>query len=239
MEEIGYKLMEELSERYWWYCARRDIIIDIISRRLPTGTVVDYGCGDGATAKAIQSRGYQVIAADHAEHALVSCCRRGIDAVDLRSESLSQGLADCLILGDVLEHVSDDVGFLKSLGPALSPGGFLLIAVPAYEFLWSGEDYVSRHFRRYRRSGLASVLERAGYTVAWSSYYNTVLFVPIVVSLMLKRLFRPRSMYESDIEPLPDWLNRVLYILFRSEAAILRRFKMPFGASIIAIAKIE
>ena len=51
-------------------------------------------------------------------------------------------------LFDVMEHIENDISFLRSINYILLTGGYLFITVPAYNFLWSKEDTLACHFRR-------------------------------------------------------------------------------------------
>ncbi len=60
---------------------------------------------------------------------------------------------------DVIEHVEDDVGFVRDVvDGSLAPGGWVLVSVPAYQSLFSSHDRALKHFRRYApgRSGPCS-----------------------------------------------------------------------------------
>jgi SAM-dependent methyltransferase len=69
MQAEAYTLMEDLSGTYWWYCARREFILDVTSRFVPTGSrIIDYGCGNGDIARELQQTGYDIVAADIARN---------------------------------------------------------------------------------------------------------------------------------------------------------------------------
>jgi SAM-dependent methyltransferase len=230
--------MDDLGDAYWWYRARREIIADVITKYVPPrGRIVDFGSGTGATAALLRDRGYRVWAAEISPLALNGCRRREIDVIDLRSNSLPERFADCIVLGDVLEHIEDEAALLAQIRNALVASGLLITTVPAYEFLWSGEDYISEHRRRYRRPQLVMTLEKGGFEVIWGSYFNTMLLPVIAGAIVLKRIFRPREMYKSDVKPLSPGLNSILYRIFRGESHLLMRVPLPIGASIIAIAR--
>ncbi len=238
MKSVAYDLMAKLEDSYWWYRSRRRILCDLITRLVPRGRdIVDFGAGTGATASVLSGCGYRVVAADMSEIALEACRMRGLITIDLKTERLREGCADCVLAGDVLEHVADDLTLLVSLRRALRAGGVLVVTVPAYEFLWSGEDYVSEHERRYTRTGLIRQLRLAGFNCVWCSYFNALLF-PVIVSVTLtKRLLFPREMYRSDVAPLRKWQNEILYKLFALEAYLLRWIRFPAGASLLAVAR--
>jgi SAM-dependent methyltransferase len=238
MKAVAYDIMADLEDSHWWYRARRLIISELILRLVPVHSdIIDYGAGNGGTADALRELGYEVVAADVSEGALEACRTRGLSTIDLKEESLRSGSADCVLAGDVLEHVSDDVALLRSLRHALRTGGLLIVTVPAYEFLWGGEDYVSEHVRRYTRRTLLQRLDLAGLRPVWCSYFNTLLFPAIASIRITKRLLFPHEMYRSDVVRSPHWENESLFRLFACERHLLRWIRFPVGASLLAVAQ--
>ncbi len=237
MKDEAFTLMEELEEDYWWYRARRGIVADWVSREVSAETtVVDYGCGTGGISRELRQRGFRLIAADVSERALKVCRRHGLETLDLRKQALWPGMAGAFVLGDVLEHVQDDVALLHEVRTALHEDGRVIATVPAYQFLWSGEDFVSDHVRRYGRRQLIQVFQRAGFVVDRATFFNALLFPAIALDTLHKRMFRPEALFRSDIKPLPGWLNQSLYRVFSSERWWLRHLGFPFGASLLLTA---
>jgi SAM-dependent methyltransferase len=238
MREEAYHLQEELDDSYWWFQARREIVCDVVGRFVAPGrAVLDYGCGTGAIAARLRELGYGVVGAEVSAEMLENCQRRGVPIIDLSKEWIPRASADCVLACDVLEHAEDDVGLLRRLREVLRPGGLFIGTVPAYEFLWSGEDYVSGHHRRYTRATLGRSFRSGNYEILWSSYFNTLLF-PLSVSVILaKRLFSPRDMYHSNVVPLAQWQNAFLRSVFVKERGLLKWLRLPFGLSIIFAAK--
>lgn len=71
-----------------------------------------------------------------------------------------------ILMLDVVEHVEDDVGFVREvIAGSLAPGGWVLVSVPAYQALFSSHDRALKHFRRYAPGSLRTVLESAGLEV--------------------------------------------------------------------------
>ena len=228
----------DLEETYWWYRARKEIIADTIQRYLPLGSaIIDFGCGSGVIAKHLVDLGFKVLATDISEPALAACRKRGLNTVDLNHHWPAPASADCILACDVLEHVEDDVGLLRKLGLMLRSRGLLVAAVPAYDFLWSGEDYISDHVRRYNKSRLVNRVRQSGFNIEWCSYFNALLLPVVTAAVLYKRLVRPRDMYKTDVEPLPNWLDNILYVIFANERAILPHFRFPAGASILLVAR--
>ena len=228
----------DLEETYWWYRARKEIIADTVQRYLRLGgDIIDFGSGSGVIARHLVDLGFKVRAADISEPALAACRQRGLNTLDLNHDCPAPASADCVLACDVLEHVEDDVGLLRKLELTLRPGGWLITAVPAYDFLWSGEDYISDHVRRYNKPRLEKRVREASFVTEWCSYLNALLLPLVTAVVLYKRLLRPHDMYRSDVEPLLEWQNNILYRIFASERNILRRVRFPAGASILLVAR--
>ncbi|MFC1630590.1 methyltransferase domain-containing protein [Pseudomonadota bacterium] len=80
-------------------------------------------------------------------------------------------------LFDVIEHIEDDLSFLQSIHGLMVKSGHLYATVPSYSFLWSAEDILAGHFRRYSLEEITNVLKAAGFEVQFSSYIFR--FIPI------------------------------------------------------------
>ena len=230
--------MEDLEGTYWWYLARKEIVCDTVKRSVAKNSkLLDFGSGSGGITKTLGADGYKVVAADVSSAALAACRKAGLDTMELTTSWPAAQSVDCILACDVLEHVQGDVELLQKLRVALRPRGLLIATVPAYDLLWSGEDYISNHVRRYTRPLLERHVRQAGFSIERSTYFNTILLPLITAVLFYKRLLRPRDMYVSDIEPLPQWQNKILYTIFSAERFILPRCDLPLGASLLVVAR--
>ncbi|MHC1581330.1 MAG: glycosyltransferase, partial [Methanopyraceae archaeon] len=72
---------------------------------------------------------------------------------------------DTVICLNVLEHVADDAGALRSLHKALEPEGRLVLRVPQGPGVFGTLDEALGHHRRYTREGLQRLLEESGFRV--------------------------------------------------------------------------
>jgi len=238
MKPEAYSLMKELEDLHWWYRARRDIVCSLVAKYVPRGAqIVDYGGGSGGTARRLRDLGFDVQVAEVAAEALSACIECGLSVINLAEETLPLKGADCILACDVLEHVEDEVALIKQFKAALRPGGILIATVPAFEFLWSGEDFVSSHWRRHTQRSILRNISEGGFTNLWSSYFNTLLSPIVTANILFTRLFRPHEMYRSNIRRLPGWQNQLLYRLFSLENHLLRSIRLPVGTSIAVVAK--
>ena len=140
---------------------------------------------------------------------------------------------DLIALLDVLEHLDDDAAALRALRVRLKPGGWLLITVPAYPFLWSRHDELHHHKRRYVARDLRAVIEAVGLRVHYLSYFNTWLF-PLIAAV---RLARVGSGHSGDLSMPNKFANALLTQIFASERLLLGRVAFPFGVSLLALAR--
>lgn len=241
MEPSIYTLMASLEASHWWFAARRAIAENIIRqlRLPPDANILDAGCGTGGNL-AMLSRYGQIHAMELDDQARQMANAKGIarvlsgrlpDEVPYQQEQF-----DLITLLDVLEHVEDDRNTLGVLGSLLKPGGYLLISVPAFPFLWSTHDEVHHHKRRYFLGELKSKLENAGLEITYASYFNTVLFPLIFGARQLGKL-RTNERESGDLTMPHPFINRLLFAVFSSERFVLGRWPLPFGVSAMAIAR--
>src|SRR4051812_37985562 len=95
-------------------------------------------------------------------------------------ELAAPGTVHLVTMLDVLEHVKNENDILQKIRRTLSADGYVLVTVPAYQFLWSEHDVALHHFRRYTVSRLRDVLKENGFHLVRSSYIITFSF-PLVV----------------------------------------------------------
>jgi hypothetical protein len=124
----------------------------------------------------------------------------------------------------------------------LEPGGYLALTVPAHPFLFDEMDELAHHRRRYRRGDLGKKLEAAGFETVLLTHFMAPLVPSLVVARTLGRLLesvgvsaRARRSAELGITP---GLNGLLGAILAVERSFLkRRVSMPFGSSLLAVAR--
>lgn len=90
----------------------------------------------------------------------------------------SQKVIDSVIYINVLEHIAEDERELDLVKDILSPGGHVLLFVPALRWLYGTYDQQLGHFRRYAKTELEEKLRRAGFRIIRSSYFDFPGIVP-------------------------------------------------------------
>jgi SAM-dependent methyltransferase len=238
MDRSVYEDMYRLERKHWWFRARREILDSLIESKLPAGSsVLDVGCGTGFILERLRDR-YDVHGLDDAEIAVKFCHDKGLTFVEqgiLGEVRLSRKHYDLVTLLDVIEHVDDDVGLLRAAKDVLSPGGKVLVTVPAHSFLWSQHDVIHHHRRRYDRPMLTRALNAAGLQPTWMSYFNTLLFPLIAAARIAGKIAGDKASDADNVPASP--VNEVLYRMFRAEQSLLPRLKLPVGVSIACLAE--
>jgi SAM-dependent methyltransferase len=238
MDRIVYDRMAELDERHWWYRARRDILADLIARkiRLADGArILEVGCGTGHNLEMLQRFGradgieIDPAAREMAEQRL----GRPIGTAPLPElTGVEDGAYDLVALLDVLEHVEEDQAALASIARKLKAGGRILITVPAHPWMWSAHDEVNHHKRRYTRKTLRGAIEAAGLRVEMLSWFNSLLF-PLAATARLAG--RVTGNKDSDDKLPPKPVNSLFETIFGWERYALGRLPLPPGVSLVAI----
>jgi SAM-dependent methyltransferase len=253
MQQHTYAIMDEVEGSHWWFVGRRSILesflksiesrLQAASREEPAkaGTqnairILDIGCGTGANLEMLSQFG-EAEGVDVSDDALEFCRQKGLNAQKGLAERLpfDDGTFDLTTALDVVEHLDDDVAGLREMHRVTKKGGFSLIFVPAYMFLWGVQDDVSNHRIRYTKKQIVGRLKAAGYTIERATYANWTFFAPILAGRTLMRVtgIKPESENNVNISA----LNGVFGKLFGAERFWLKNFNFPFGVSIVIVAR--
>lgn len=120
-----------------------------------------------------------------------------------------------------MEHIDDDLGFLKLADRFLKPGGKLVILVPAFPCLMSELDRRIGHHRRYTRRSVNDLFNKLGYEGLTCRYFNFLGFWGGLWFCRIRRkhyqepkeksgFLRLFSVYSSVILPLSKKLERLV-----------------------------
>jgi len=198
--------------------------------------LLELGCGSGEVLAALAEFGHAVGMEPHPDLAATARGR----GLDVRIGRLPDQLgvpphwADVVLLLDVIEHLDDDQGALVAASRALAERGTLVVTVPASPWLWSPHDVALGHRRRYTARALRDVAARAGFRVERMTYFNSILFPAVAAARLWKR---GRGRRGHDLDQSPAFLNRSLERLFALERHLVPRFTLPFGSSLLMLAR--
>lgn len=239
-----FSALVAIEERHAWFRARNEMIGERVAEivaDLPDGfRVLEVGCGSGSVLQVLErvcNRG-QVVGLDLYEEGLQFARSRTSCTLVRGDANYPPFGQEFSVVGmfDVLEHLPDDVTVLKRMSEILLPEGALVLTVPADPALWSYFDEASHHQRRYTRSDLEHKLTASGFCVEYISPF----MMPLYPIMRLYREIGRRSGADSvdrDLKIVPIF-NELLYWTLRKEnRAIRQRKTLPFGTSILAVAR--
>jgi len=250
MEPSFYEDYYRHENNHWWFRWRFDLITRLVGS-LGSGDsfrILDAGCGTGQMTKRLGAIGL-AFGLDSAPEAIAFARSRGVERLaqgSITAPPFANGAFDCVLALDVIEHVDDDFGILTSLLKILRPGGHLIVTVPAFDALWSEHDEINHHKRRYRAPHLKTLIENAGFEIDRVTYCNTAGFVPVLVTRKAKNLARSLNLkrggqadddLRSDLGDYHPIINDALFKVMRGENRLMDRVNLPFGVSILAVAK--
>jgi len=239
------------EDKHWWFAGRTWSLLNMIDREVePNGRkrVLDIGSGAGNMFHHLARYG-AVVGVDNNPKPIEVARERGYDVREGRAEDLplEDESFDLVALLDTVEHCDDDMAVLRECYRVCVPGGHLVVTVPAFMWLWSHNDVLNDHKRRYTAKELEEKLSRIGFRIKRMTYNNFFVF-PMAASLILMRrgtdaepdLGSPHfddESYQVEMEPAPPWLNTILSGVTWTESQVLRWLNLPVGTSIICIAQ--
>ena len=247
MNPREYEIMRSLEEEYWWYRSLRTLVLEAATRNLadiPAPIILDAGCGTGGTLGAFRTAFAQASlnGVDYSAEAIAFARARelGADLVqcDVRDLPFPAEQFDLVVSLDVLCTKNlDDGRVLREFHRVLKTGRALILNLPAFNLLRGAHDVAVQSGRRYTRGQLRRRIEDAGFAVEWVTYWNMILFAPILFWRLLSRGCLRAQEARSDLHRLPRSLNRVLETQLAFEFWLARRVRLPFGTSLFAIAR--
>ena len=229
----------DLYTRHWWWRARERFILDELRRLRPQGRwgrILDVGCGGGVFFPELSRLGdVEGIEPDAAlvDPADPTSARVHVRAFDATFRPAHRyGL---MLMLDVLEHMPRPTDALSHAFELLEPEGVLLITVPAFMLLWTRHDVLNRHYTRYTRRGIERLVREGRFEIVTSRYFYHWLF-PAKLAARAAESLRPGTEPRAPRIP-PRWVNALLFAFSRVEHTLLRAFPLPFGSSVLLVAR--
>ncbi len=192
------------SVRHPWELARIEVIIRLIEEFIPydkSAQVLEIGCGDVFVLESLAEKfprwsfvGTDVAFPDsfvnHYKHDRIRIYKNSDEAVkDIK------GHIDIVLLLDVIEHVPDDVQFVKDISKFshIDSQTNLIITVPAFQWLFCSHDTFLQHYRRYSNDSLRALLRQVRLKPFVIGYFfGSLLFTRILrVGLEKINLIKP------------------------------------------------
>jgi hypothetical protein len=204
--------------RHPWELARVEVVKRVLrdtANLQPGDVILDVGCGDAfvAEAVALSYPSVTVYGVDIAlDQQVLSALTANLKAHNLRlfktleeaESKIGTTKVAAVLLLDVIEHVPDDVAFLRRLreSPVVDSRSHYIISVPAFGFLFSTHDSVLGHYRRYSAGTLKSAIKEAGLEPQRVCYFFSSLLIPRLAQAAKERILRTTPRQSTQIS---DW----------------------------------
>ncbi len=246
----AFKLLFEIEEKNFWFVNRNKIIINLFKKHVgeEVNKVLEIGSGTGYVLKGLNDtfKNYNLYGSEihlegikYAESRLRNIEFIQVDATNMPFENEFNAIGAF----DVLEHIEQDLKVIQQVHKALKSGGLFIISVPQYQWMWSVNDDIAYHKRRYSRKELKNKLLSEGFEIDYVSSFVFILFPVMYIS----RLFKQKKVHEITEEiifkemnelKLNPMLNSIFGALMKIDVFLIKNgISLPFGGSLIIVAK--
>ncbi len=231
----------EIEERHFWFTRRREKICKTIQSHVSlSARILDVGTGTGFIAAKMKQLGFFIEVGDIHSFAFPLAKQRGLDCLyqfDLFNPPFEEEF-DAVCLFDVLEHFPDPLKAIECIKKMLRLNGMLILTVPAHGWLWSREDRIAGHDRRYNKAQLKELIQCSGLKLIEARYFFSSIIPLLLLRKWMKRddgsalksdeIFAPKIVY---------FINGFLSFLVRLEFFLDRFLPNCMGGSLIAVAQ--
>ncbi|QFS94380.1 putative S-adenosylmethionine-dependent methyltransferase [Mycobacterium sp. THAF192] len=198
-------------------------------------TILEVGAGLGEFAEQFDDVD-RLVLTDVDPGAVDLMARRFAGRPEVQTRTLALGVApeldepvDSVVAINVLEHIEDDAGALRSLATAVQPGGSIVLWVPGYQQLYGEFDRKVGHVRRYTPATLAGAVRRAGLDVELVKPVNLLGGIAWWLTVRRGGSTSPDSklvaVFDRFVVPVTRALERVM--------------RPPFGQSVLCVARVR
>ena len=252
MEQDYYEEMLKTQNSNWWFIGRRNIIHSQIEKLnlKDNSEILEAGCGTGGNLELLAEFG-NVSAFEMNEYALVASKKisgklmsKINNSIELASGYCPDNIPfkekkfDLICMLDVIEHIEEDDVTLLNLKSKLNNNGYILLTVPAYNWLWSKHDEINHHKRRYSKNSIKKLIQDKDMKLVKISYFNSFLFpIAAIVRFLNLEMNVKKKEVKNNRSIINITINWVLSKIFSFERYLLKIFNFPFGLSIIVILK--
>lgn len=240
MEPDEYRKMAAVEDGMWYYRALHRHVARSLGAVLPRSAhVLDAGCGTGGLLRRLREMrpewtltglDFSPLACELARERTGSEIVQGSVASLPFPDEHFAAVVSC----DVVCQVAEPARAVREFTRVLTPGGFVVMTMPAYPWMFSYHDREVGNLRRYTRGEVADLLRTGGLEIVRSTYWNALPF-PLAV---LRRKIFPPARDASDVAPFPAPVEAGFNALMAAEHAWLGAgASLPFGSSVLTVAR--
>lgn len=188
--DVGNDDSFALEDGSFWFNYRNSVIEAVIDNYPFDGDFADIGGGNGFQLMNIKKNNgnNSNILIEPGYNGCLNARKRELDCVynmTFEEFDFSKFNIKGVSFFDVIEHIEDDVSFLKTLYSKIEKGTKIYITVPAYNRLWSDVDDYGGHFRRYNLKMVKKLALDSGYKLTYFNYFFSHL---TLISYLMRAL---------------------------------------------------
>ncbi|MCX7550562.1 methyltransferase domain-containing protein [Xanthomarina sp. F2636L] len=215
LSEFSAHIKNQQYTRHPWEQARLEFVYKLINKHTSKRTnpvFLDIGSGDTFVAENLlkkipASTFYCVDTAFTEEH--IQYYSKKFSHINIQVfNSLETALVhlksdiDFVLALDVMEHVANDLDFLKDIthSDKVTKKTQIILTVPAFQSLFSHHDVILGHYRRYTNNTLKQVANKAGLEIISIGYFFISLLIPRTLIKLKEKIISPRSKKTSVAE---------------------------------------
>lgn len=246
METAEYRIMYDLETSYWWFRNIHDMLTDMVRLHVSANSkILDAGCGTGGLMLRLNQMACQTYGLDLSSDAAAFWDERGVkhhtSIASINELPYPDQSFDAVLSVDILECDGvDDKKAYSELVRVAKPNGIILIVVPAYQWMLTEGHHKAVHaVRRYNKTSALALAEGQPVQIERFTHGFAALF-PMVAGVRLWNKWKERRgtvEIQSELQPLPVPINALLYQITNLERYLLRSINMPFGSSLIMLAR--
>lgn len=244
LRELRNRTIGKSSFRHPWELARFEVVFDLIQSVLTKKsihTILDIGCGDTFFIEQLSARlpwaHYYGVETAFTPELLNYYAERMqgkrfalFDTLEKAASQIKSEISVVLLL-DVIEHIEDDIGFLKSIQKfePITENTIFVITVPAYQCLFCSHDVFLKHYRRYNNKSLLAVIAEAGLDATDVGYFFSSLLPVRILQVAIERISHQPGIPSTGLvkwnggELKSNFLKKLLYLDFKAANWIKER----------------
>lgn len=240
MTSCLYDEMIKVEEDHFVIRAKRSFLGSVFEKYVSrTDSIIEVGAGTGSVASYLMKNGYKNISTGEVHlKGLEYAKSYGIKdryQFDLTKAPFSEHF-DVVLICDVLEHIDDDDLAVKNIYRMLKEGGKVIATVPTHMWLWSKQDAIVCHRRRYEVYQLEELFIRNNFKILKVGAF----FISILPFLYLRKIIDRDDgiIKEGDLKNrfhINPIINFVLGKMLNLEIELLSNTSLKYGWGAILV----
>jgi ubiquinone/menaquinone biosynthesis C-methylase UbiE len=238
------ELTARAEATHFWFHGFRGYVAPAI-REIAAGRrdlrILDCGCGTGYNLRTLLQPYGRTFGFDFDADAIRRARAAGRPLVrgDIQRIPFRSNTFDLATSFDVVQSVPDDRAALRDMARVLKPGGSVVLNVTALDVLRGDHSDVWGELRRYTRERAETLVRDAALDPTRIRYLFGSL-VPLMLAVrraqaMRRRYRAPTGDEDLTVPSAP--VNLALTALVRAEVALATRVAIPFGSSLLIVAR--